>query len=126
MANNQYVNKVEYGGNTLIDLTSDTVTSGQLISGYTAHDASGTPITGIIPIRKIYSINSGIGWEDGHFKITVQSGAYASNITLGILAIQIPVPTSGTNTIIIVVPNSTTTPSSSNDEDWIPLEISVD
>ena len=43
---NLYKNKVIYNGNTLIDLTSDTVTSASLLSGYTAHDASGAPITG--------------------------------------------------------------------------------
>lgn len=43
---NQYKNKVVYGGTTLIDLTSDTVTADALLSGYTAHDASGAPIIG--------------------------------------------------------------------------------
>lgn len=43
---NQYVNKVVYGGNTLIDLTSDTITAADLASGVTAHDKSGAPITG--------------------------------------------------------------------------------
>ena len=46
MANNEYINKVIYGGNTLIDLTSDTVTADKILSGYTAHAASGAPITG--------------------------------------------------------------------------------
>lgn len=40
------INKVEYSGNTLIDLTSDSVTPESLLSGVTAHDASGTKITG--------------------------------------------------------------------------------
>lgn len=39
-------NKVVYGNRTLIDLTSDTVTEDALIRGYTAHDKSGTIITG--------------------------------------------------------------------------------
>lgn len=43
---NQYVNKVVYGGNTLIDLTADTVTAAAMLSGYKAHDKSGAPITG--------------------------------------------------------------------------------
>lgn len=43
---NQYVNKVVYGGNTLIDLTADTITAAQLAYGVTAHDKSGAPITG--------------------------------------------------------------------------------
>ena len=42
------VNKVIYGQNTLIDLTSDTVAARHLRSGYTAHDASGQAITGTL------------------------------------------------------------------------------
>ena len=40
------INKIVYGGNTLIDLTSDTVAVDNLLSGFTAHDRSGTIITG--------------------------------------------------------------------------------
>lgn len=40
------INKVKYGGNTLIDLTSDSVTPESLLPGVTAHDKSGNPITG--------------------------------------------------------------------------------
>ena len=40
------INKVIYGGNTLIDLTSDTVSASDLLSGKTAHDKSGAIITG--------------------------------------------------------------------------------
>lgn len=43
---NQYKNKIIYGGNTLIDLTADTITAADLASGKTAHDKSGAPITG--------------------------------------------------------------------------------
>lgn len=43
---NQYINKVVYGGNTLIDLTGDTITPDKLAYGYKAHDKSGAPITG--------------------------------------------------------------------------------
>jgi hypothetical protein len=46
MANNQYVNKVAFGGNTIIDLTADTITPDKLAYGATAHDKSGAPITG--------------------------------------------------------------------------------
>ena len=41
-----YVNKVIYDGNTLIDLTDDTVTAATMLTGATAHDASGAQITG--------------------------------------------------------------------------------
>lgn len=42
----QNINKIIYGGNTLIDLTGDTVTTNDLAYGKTAHDKSGTVITG--------------------------------------------------------------------------------
>lgn len=40
------INKVIFGGETLIDLTSDTVEASKLLSGYKAHDRSGAQITG--------------------------------------------------------------------------------
>lgn len=40
------VNKIIYGGQTLIDLTSDTVTTDKMLSGTTAHDKTGAIITG--------------------------------------------------------------------------------
>ena len=43
---NQYVNKVIYGGNTLLDLTGDTVTADKVLSAYTFHDATGASKTG--------------------------------------------------------------------------------
>lgn len=47
MANNEYNNKVVLAdGTVLIDLTADTVDAAHLLSGYTAHGASGAPITG--------------------------------------------------------------------------------
>lgn len=36
------INKVIYGGETLIDLTSDTVTADKILSGFTAHDKGGS------------------------------------------------------------------------------------
>lgn len=44
--NDGYINKVIYDGTTLIDLTQDTITASDLLSGITAHDASGAPIVG--------------------------------------------------------------------------------
>ena len=42
-----YINKVVYGNQTLIDLTSDTLSStSQLLYGVTAHDRTGATITG--------------------------------------------------------------------------------
>lgn len=38
--------KVVLGGETIIDLTGDTVTAAKILSGYTAHGANGSQITG--------------------------------------------------------------------------------
>lgn len=43
------INKVIYGGKTLIDLTSDTATADKVLSGYTFHDKSGAIVTGTSP-----------------------------------------------------------------------------
>ena len=40
------INKVVYGGNTLIDLTGDTVTADKILTGFTAHGKDGEAITG--------------------------------------------------------------------------------
>lgn len=40
------ISKVVYGGNTLIDLTADTVTKDKILKGYTAHGADGELMTG--------------------------------------------------------------------------------
>ena len=40
------INKVIYGGNTLIDLTGDTITASDLASGVKAHNNAGVQITG--------------------------------------------------------------------------------
>ena len=61
MANNQNVNKVVYGNATLIDLTSDTVTSSAMLEGYTAHDKSGATITGTISIATTQEVESYLG-----------------------------------------------------------------
>ena len=40
------ISKVIYGGNTLIDLTADTITADKLLKSYTAHGADGELLTG--------------------------------------------------------------------------------
>lgn len=42
------VNKVVYGGRTLIDLTADTVTPETLMAGRTCHASDGSVITGTL------------------------------------------------------------------------------
>lgn len=43
---NEYVNKVIYGGDTLIDLTGDTIAASDVINAKTFHDKSGATLTG--------------------------------------------------------------------------------
>lgn len=86
------VNKVIYDGDTLIDLTGDTVAPTSLLEGETAHDASGRSITGaLIPgdmFKSTYDTN-GNGQVDkaddsdrvGGKRIVVASAAPTSNDT---------------------------------------------
>ena len=46
MATATNINKLVYYGETLFDLTADTVTADKLLKNYTAHDKSGAQITG--------------------------------------------------------------------------------
>lgn len=59
MADNPYVNKVVVNDVIKLDLTGDTVVPDALREGYTAHDASGAPITGTAvsysPVKEINS-----------------------------------------------------------------------
>ena len=54
MANNPYVNKVEYAGQTIMDLTGDTATPSDVMSGVTFHDRSGAPQTGSLITHNVY------------------------------------------------------------------------
>ena len=47
-------NKIIYAGETLIDLTADTVAPETLAEGVTAHDKSGVPIVGVMVINNYY------------------------------------------------------------------------
>lgn len=49
------ISKVVYGTTVLVDLTSDTVTANSLLSGYTAHSASGTLINGGVSFVTYYT-----------------------------------------------------------------------
>jgi len=44
------VSKIVYDGQTIIDLTGDTVSESSLVKGYTAHSNDGRKITGILDV----------------------------------------------------------------------------
>ena len=69
------VNKIIYGGETLIDLTEDTVTPETLVKGTTAHDKSGAPIVGT------YEGGGGGGNDDLSDMLTNKMTALDSNVT---------------------------------------------
>lgn len=52
------INKVVYDGNTLIDLTSDTVTAGDLRQGITATNRAGVQITGTLDVEHLFVIGA--------------------------------------------------------------------
>lgn len=54
-------NKIQLAnGSVLIDLTSDTVTAAALRSGYTAHDAAGNVIDGVLEVDPVYSVTKSL------------------------------------------------------------------
>ena len=65
------VNKVEYAGKVLLDLTEDTVTAYMMESGAKAHDKTGALITGSIPVNDTLT-NASISESDLDF-IKMQS-----------------------------------------------------
>lgn len=68
-------NKVIYGGSTLIDLTEDTITANDLLNGVTAHDKSGTSITGNIASKTSSNLTvSGA-------TVTAEAGYYSSQVS---------------------------------------------
>lgn len=52
------ISKVVFGSDTLIDLTSDTVSADSLLSGYTAHSADGSEISGGVEFVTYYTGSS--------------------------------------------------------------------
>lgn len=66
------VNKVVYGGETVVDLTTDTVTAAKMLSGITAHDKSGAKITGTIATKTASNMTA------SGATVTAPAGYYAS------------------------------------------------
>lgn len=58
MPNDKYYNKVVWDNQTLIDLTSDTVTAGSLLRGVTAHGANGQPLTGTLDVGNYVTLDT--------------------------------------------------------------------
>lgn len=88
------INKVIFGDQTLIDLSSDTVTPRNLLKGYKAYQADGTPIEGLFDpsgdtgnyikkvIRKNGTYIASFELVDGYseVKVVVESAKYRTTI----------------------------------------------
>ena len=101
---NQYVNKVIYGGRTLIDLTGDTVTASDILVGKTAHDKTGAEVEGTCTYDADTSDATGQytipqGYHDGSGKVgissTEQAKIIASNIKQGVTILGVTGTMSG-------------------------------
>lgn len=50
------ISKVNFGGDTLIDLTNDSVTAGTLAKGATAHNAAGEQVVGALDVKGTFYV----------------------------------------------------------------------
>ena len=102
-------NKVIVGDTVYMDISSDTVAAGTLLSGYTAHDKNGAEIQGSIATRTLanasttnpsYTNQQTVGRSTSTRYIKVQSGYYADNKMYTISAVAnmtLPTATSSTS-----------------------------
>lgn len=49
------VNKIVYNARVLIDLTGDSVAADKLLAGVTAHDKTGSAVTGTVTFATVYT-----------------------------------------------------------------------
>lgn len=68
------ISKVQFDGNNLINLESDTVTASHLETGYTAHDATGAIITGTL-VKGITPAGSINITQNGTYDVTEKASA---------------------------------------------------
>lgn len=109
---NQYINKVIYGGKTLIDLSGDTVSADKLLKGLTAHDKSGAVITGTCT----FDVDSG----SVAIKAEEQAKLVAANIREGVTILGVEGTMSGSENM---KPQAkTVTPSTSTAQQVLPDE----
>ena len=143
---NQYINKVIYGGKTLIDLSGDTVSADKLLKGLTAHDvavaeilegkiayARGAKVTGTMPNKGAVtgviaavadSFTIPLGYHDGSGSVAIkaeeQAKLVAANIREGVTILGVEGTMSGSENM---KPQAkTVTPSTSTAQQVLPDE----
>ena len=75
-------NQVIVNGKTILDLRSDTVTPETLQKGYTAHDKSGTKITGTLEVPAIEERTVELSMPSGNQVIQPTSGKVMRKVTV--------------------------------------------
>ena len=75
-------NEVIVNGETILDLRSDTVTSKTLQKGYTAHDKSGTKITGTLEVPATEEQTVELSMLSGNQVIQPTNGKVMSKVTV--------------------------------------------
>lgn len=112
-------NKVTYNGNTLIDLTADTITAADLLAGKTAHGSDGESLEGSMINRgavsgtiatktATYTIQAGYHNGSGSVAIspTEQAKIISENIKSGVTILGVEGRHSGATVTAVEVPNS--------------------
>lgn len=79
---NQHVNKVAVNGQTVLDLSGDTVYPGMLAKGITAHDKSGAQITGTLEVPATEERMVEMSMPSGNQVILPTSGKVMSKVTV--------------------------------------------
>lgn len=80
------VNKVVYGGKTLVDMTDATATPETVLEGYTAYGANGTRIVGTASATKRREMTISLplaGWVDGEQTVAVPGVTADATIIVG-------------------------------------------
>lgn len=76
------VSKCSYYGKVLLDLTGDTITESTLKKGATAHDATGTKITGTLTIPESQTKTMDLNMASGDQVVKPDSGKVLSQVTV--------------------------------------------
>lgn len=104
---NQYKNKVVYFGDTLIDLSGDTLDASKVLSGYTGHDATGAPFNGSIATKTSSDMTA------SGATVTAPAGYYASAASKAVASGTAGTPTATKGTVsnhsVSVTPSVTNT-----------------
>lgn len=116
------VSKVDFAGNTLVDLTGDSVTPETLLEGATAHNAAGELIAGVMKkgteLQIIVSVTSGAA-------VTATKGSKVVSGTAVNGTCTLTVPEAGTWSVSASLNGQTSNTENVSTEDSYPVELTL-